>query len=342
MMSVEELRKQFPVRQVTFYGECIVVPGTKFDPDWEAVLGDAGYNCINTDFEGKAVTLVRLRKPNAAGELPATKTVFEAPAPSQSNNVTKLQSDHKITTEPPREQAGIQREFKGKNWLQEECTVPRFLRPSEPDWTPEENEKLIALWSQTLKLKKNEIAAHFPDRTLIAVIQRLNRLRKKGTIKGRWVKGSKATKSTKLQSDHKTAIKSSRTGYAHKKKNPKEIIEFAVALSKSETPAYSTQDISNMILSKFGVKVSHVAVTNWLHQSQSTLTSTVEKTNKVTESTQEQAEPATPQLLVDKPAEKRQSSVPCISTTITVNVQVDTGNPAAVEGLIKLLKELSA
>jgi transposase len=330
MMSVEELRKQFPVRQVTFYGECIVVPGTKFDPDWEAVLGDAGYNCINTDFEGKAVTLVRLRKPNAAGELPATKTVFEAPAPSQSNNVTKLQSDHKITTEPPREQAGIQREFKGKK------------RPSGPDWTLEENEKLIALWSQTPKLKKRVIAASFPGRTEVAVVQRLNRLRKKGTIKGRWVKGSKATKSTKLQSDHKTAIKSSRTGYAHKKKNPKEIIEFAVALSKSETPAYSTQDISNMILSKFGVKVSHVAVTNWLHQSQSTLTSTVEKTNKVTESTQEQAEPATPQLLVDKPAEKRQSSVPCISTTITVNVQVDTGNPAAVEGLIKLLKELSA
>lgn len=60
MVSVEELKQKFPVKDVPPYGTCIVVPGPDFDPDWEAELDDQGFRCVFTDLDQKAVTLVRL------------------------------------------------------------------------------------------------------------------------------------------------------------------------------------------------------------------------------------------------------------------------------------------
>jgi hypothetical protein len=77
-ISVELLRAKFPVEKFTLYGECIVVPGIEFDPDWEVILVDQGYKCVNTDVDGVQVTLVRLKKPAAEGE----KVVFKPPAGS--------------------------------------------------------------------------------------------------------------------------------------------------------------------------------------------------------------------------------------------------------------------
>ena len=60
---LEDLKLKFPVRDVAPYGNCIVVPGDEFDPDWEAELDEQGYSIIETDFgdPAKPVTLVKLK-----------------------------------------------------------------------------------------------------------------------------------------------------------------------------------------------------------------------------------------------------------------------------------------
>jgi hypothetical protein len=59
---LEDLKQKFPVKDVPPYGECIVILGVEFDPDWETELGDRGYKCINTGIDSKQVTLVQLKK----------------------------------------------------------------------------------------------------------------------------------------------------------------------------------------------------------------------------------------------------------------------------------------
>jgi hypothetical protein len=44
MISIEELKQRYPnIIDVKPHGWCIVVPGDKFDPDWEFQLEDQGY-----------------------------------------------------------------------------------------------------------------------------------------------------------------------------------------------------------------------------------------------------------------------------------------------------------
>lgn len=62
MVDIEELKKQWPTMTVAPYGECVVVPGREFDPDWEVSLGDEGHKCFNIDLDHRQVTLVQLEK----------------------------------------------------------------------------------------------------------------------------------------------------------------------------------------------------------------------------------------------------------------------------------------
>lgn len=66
MISFEELRQRFQVRNIAPYGECVVVPGAEFDPDWEVYLAKEGCACVNTDLDQRPVTLV-WRKPMGEG-----------------------------------------------------------------------------------------------------------------------------------------------------------------------------------------------------------------------------------------------------------------------------------
>lgn len=68
MVSIDELRRKYLVRVVPPHGECIIVPGTEFDPDWEVYLVDRGFKCFMTDLDGRPVTLVRLKKPFKSAE----------------------------------------------------------------------------------------------------------------------------------------------------------------------------------------------------------------------------------------------------------------------------------
>jgi hypothetical protein len=73
-ITIKELKQKFPVKNVRPYGECIIVPGAEFDPDWEAELDEQGYKCHMTDIYGKPVTLVKLK---SAGKSEGKKEVYQ-------------------------------------------------------------------------------------------------------------------------------------------------------------------------------------------------------------------------------------------------------------------------
>jgi hypothetical protein len=179
-ISVDLLRAKFPVQKFTLYGECIVVPGTQFDPDYEAILADQGIKCVNTDVDGVQVTLVRLKKPAGEGE----KVVFEPPAglPGEQGRfvrkgIVTAASVGEFRKEIEQE-SGLRRVLKGKD------------TPLGPRWTEVQYKLLMKLWGQHKKVR--EIAEKFPDRSGHAVACALARLKNRGAIKPRWVcKGSK-------------------------------------------------------------------------------------------------------------------------------------------------------
>lgn len=70
MTSLAELQERYgPTVVVAPYGESIVVPGAEFNPDWEAELGDQGFNCHLGNYNGKAVTFVPTKKAVAPGKV---------------------------------------------------------------------------------------------------------------------------------------------------------------------------------------------------------------------------------------------------------------------------------
>ena len=82
-VSIEELKARFgPPLAVAPYGECLVVQGAEFDPDWEVYLGDEGYKCFFTDLDGHPVTLVRLKR-----VVPEGKVVYVPPPKAEPASV---------------------------------------------------------------------------------------------------------------------------------------------------------------------------------------------------------------------------------------------------------------
>jgi len=149
MVLIDELKVKFPRQTFSFYGECLVVPGAEFDPDWEDSLAEQGYKCILTDVDGKPVTLVRVDRKAGEGE----KIVY-SPKPE-------------VAVAKP--------------------TAPA-LHLKRKMWTEEEDSELIKLWNLKPKLKTWEIASKFPPRSVAAVQCELTRLQRNGKIKPRWTK----------------------------------------------------------------------------------------------------------------------------------------------------------
>ena len=75
LISIDELQRRFgPAVNVAPYGECLVIHGVDFNPDWEAELGDLGYKCFLTNINERPVTLVKLKK-----AVPDGKAVYVPP-----------------------------------------------------------------------------------------------------------------------------------------------------------------------------------------------------------------------------------------------------------------------
>lgn len=97
MVSIDELKQRFgPAVNVAPYGECIVIQGVEFDPDWEAELGDKGYTCHFTDLDGHAVTLVQLKKAVAEGKVVYVPPPKPAVIPEVHSNDVEVKETEKV------------------------------------------------------------------------------------------------------------------------------------------------------------------------------------------------------------------------------------------------------
>lgn len=163
MVTFEELSARYPIRSVPPFGDCIVVPGAEFDPDWEAELCDLGCAVNFTDLDGRPVTLVRKKAVSKTGG----KVVYR-PAPAVPAHVP-----------PPL--TGL-RKTGGKTGLLKQVSSSGPV--AGYNWSEDETGLLVELWNKRLSVA--EIAERLPGRTVAAVRLRVAALVRKGLIKGRW------------------------------------------------------------------------------------------------------------------------------------------------------------
>jgi len=144
MITVEELKAKFAVRDVAPYGSCIVVPGAEFDPDWEVFLGDQGYKCFFIDLNQKPVTLVKL--PKDVGKSAGEKEVYRPRQPKKEKEVIEKADVHE---------------------KKELAELSPWQDPSRR-WKPEEDELIIALWNQKHNVSEIhvEMRKRFPNRSI--------------------------------------------------------------------------------------------------------------------------------------------------------------------------------
>jgi hypothetical protein len=218
MVTVEELRQKFPVQNVAPHGDCIVVPGHKFDPDWEVFLGDQGYKCFMADLGGKPVTLVKLKtqakaesgkqvyqpedqsKSNSKGELPLSTAEFPWSDEDEEKLLRRMNELDGTVFEraamlmpefPGRSAVALRQKFYKLTGLKGSSKRKARPRPSllHAPWTAEDEEVLINLWNK--RLTRHAIAQKMQGRSEEAVQNRLKRLQEAGRIKPRWVQKKK-------------------------------------------------------------------------------------------------------------------------------------------------------
>lgn len=157
MVSIEELKQKFgPVRDVAPYGPCIIVPGSEFNPDWEAELDDQSVKVFLASLDQRPVTLVQVKKPVGV------MTPNEERAPGRTEK----------QREPKRDIAKVARHEKYGD-----------------DWRPEEDALLIRLHSEErLPYYKISEQMHekFPARTEHAVFFRIYALMQQGKLQRRF------------------------------------------------------------------------------------------------------------------------------------------------------------
>lgn len=199
-VNVEELKQKFPVKDVPPYGNCIVVPGTEFNPDWEAELDDQGFLCAFTDLDQKAVTLVRLGK--KVGSEPAEREVPRSPSPAlpkhwspeEDEVLVKLWNERvlieKMTPSfPRRTEAAIRlriQRLEKYGRIKKRTGRPKgsLTKTSVKRWSDQEEQLLVELWNKDVKVPA--MLAHFPGRTRSSVAMHIDVLQKSGVITPRW------------------------------------------------------------------------------------------------------------------------------------------------------------
>ena len=61
-VSIESLTERFgPALDVPKLGKCLAIPGSEFDPDWEVLLGDQGFEVIFETWDNHPMTVVPLK-----------------------------------------------------------------------------------------------------------------------------------------------------------------------------------------------------------------------------------------------------------------------------------------
>jgi Myb-like DNA-binding domain. len=76
-VSIGVLSERFgPSLWVEPWGECLVIQGTEFNPEWEFQLGELGFNCYFGIMDNYVVTFVQLKKENRENKKQATATGY--------------------------------------------------------------------------------------------------------------------------------------------------------------------------------------------------------------------------------------------------------------------------
>ena len=185
MVTIDELKEKFgSAVNVAPYGECFVIPGSEFDPDWEVDLGDQGFRCHFGDLDGRPVTFVKLNRAVAEG-----KVVYVPPKPAVES---KINSDKEVNKTL---------KVKSKAWGWSNL------------WTEEQNKVIADLWNsgKTLKEVGAEVSKKFPNHSKISTQKHVYDLQKKGVLKRRnKICSENRDKSVKNTSDT-SAIKSEKS-----------------------------------------------------------------------------------------------------------------------------------
>jgi hypothetical protein len=163
MVTLDELKVVFgEPMQMAPWGLCVVVPGDKFDPDWEAELGDQGVNCHFGDLDQHAVVFVPVSKAN-----PRNGVVY-SPPPAEPVSVTS-----KVVSEV--------KETKSSGFVEKKAYALRG-----PAWTPEDEGELLREYDRLVSegqkygaVKKLAEMSRFQNRSVSAVHQKIEKLLRK-------------------------------------------------------------------------------------------------------------------------------------------------------------------
>lgn len=174
-INIQKLRGMgFPIKAFSAYGECIVVPGDKFDPDWDMFLGDQGHDIHETKEDGKPVTLVELIAKDQQGVKTTIKT-------SLDEKVEETIGEVKKATENLRRDK---------------------MRRVTNEWKPQEDELLLKRLKELgprmkLSAKCKELAKEFPGRSPGALNQRFYMLAGKTQKKRKYEKADRRSELVK-------------------------------------------------------------------------------------------------------------------------------------------------
>jgi hypothetical protein len=173
MGRLEELKQlKYPIKDVAPYGECIVVPGDKFDPDWEGELDDQGISIVETDFGDPStpVTLVQLKKPIA--DVQVKKPAVGVATPNEEKPI-----------------------MPGIRNVRETAKVARNKKYGD-DWQPDEDSLLLDLHNKHLPYYKisEQIREKFPRRTEHAIFYRIYVLMQQGKLQRRFERREQKSK----------------------------------------------------------------------------------------------------------------------------------------------------
>jgi len=167
-INVQKLRGMgFKVENIAPYGDCIIVPGKKFDPDWEDMLEGQGNPVVFTEICSQKVVLVRLMGQKVSQEVEGVKMARLEEVGVTSSTPSTPSTSTVSTPQPPKR-------------------IPGFLKKNpERMWQDPDVERLTELWNHKPRLTVADIAKRFNNRTGSAVTAKLKDLQDEGVIKHR-------------------------------------------------------------------------------------------------------------------------------------------------------------
>jgi hypothetical protein len=213
MGRLEELKLKYPIKTVAPYGECVIVPGAEFDPDWEAELDDQGIKVFLGTFDQRPATFVQIKK-LAAGL--ATPNEEKPTVPGSDADFPWSDEDEKKLLQRMNELEGtvyeraelLMPEFQGRSAValrqkfykltglkgsskRKGRPKPEFLHVP---WSAKDDDLLVELWNKRIKnklMKTSAIAEKLPGRSVEAVKNRIGALQDLKRIKPRWKQKTK-------------------------------------------------------------------------------------------------------------------------------------------------------